>query len=130
MAVDDDRVGMAKLDATHEKTRAEIAQYLREFAEKLDTGVSGAAGSTGAIGEPDRSPDAAGSDDRTDAGADRKITVVAGNDSATINPPETLAFDVSVDTDSGLLEGDEQSATFTLRWDRDHVEADDELSVQ
>ncbi|WP_331234570.1 amphi-Trp domain-containing protein [Natronorarus salvus] len=124
---------MAKLDATHEKTRAEIAQYLREFAEKLDTGVSGAAGSTGetgAIGEPDRSPDVAGSDERTDAGADRKITVVAGNDSATINPPETLAFDVSVDTDSGLLEGDEQSATFTLRWDRDHVEADDELSVQ
>ncbi len=118
---------MAEIEATHEKTRSEIAEYLREFADELDTGVSGATGTA------DRSPDIGADDDPervTDTTRREKLTVLAGNQSATINPPETLAFDVAVDTDSGLLDDGEHTTTFTLRWDEEHVEADDELDVQ
>lgn len=60
------------------------------------------------------------------------MTIVAGNESATINPPETLTFDVEVETDSSVLKGraTERSATFSLRWNADYVEEDDDLSVQ
>lgn len=107
---------MAKLEHSHERTRREVAEYLRTFAAKLDPGGSSPA--------PER---VEMPEEETDT---RKLTLVSGNASATINPPDTLAFDVEIDTDSGLLEaGNEHSATFRIRWDASHVEADDELSI-
>lgn len=108
---------MVQIDNTHERTRSEVADYLREFANKLDRLTAS---------DPSRADDEVPTDS-----ADRKITLVTGNESATIKPPETVTFDVEVDTESGLLEqGGEHSATLRLRWDGSHVEADDELSVE
>lgn len=104
---------MANISSSHEKTRSEVAAYLREFADELETGLGGSA----SHGEPGTT--------------DRKVTLVTGNESATINPPETLNFDVEVDTEAGLLEaGNDHSATFRLSWDSEHVEADDDLSIE
>lgn len=100
---------MAHVEHTQERTRSEVARYLREFADKLD---------------PAAAP-------TMEADRDRKVTLVSGSESATIKPPETLAFDVEVDTDPGLLEsGNEHVTTFRLRWDANHVEADDELTIE
>lgn len=119
-------VAMGDVSSSQERTRAEIAEYLREFADELDSGDTR---SSKGIDEPGRSGGSA-STERTDDGG--KVTIVAGNESATINPPETLTFDVEVATDSSLLEGGgtERSATFSLRWNEDHVEEDDELDVR
>ncbi|AGB39001.1 hypothetical protein [Natronococcus occultus] len=146
---------MASLETTQERTRSEIAAYLREFADELDpetrTEDATRDGSTGTVGTDttdsagigdtrtdDRDDDLLGTDDRDDEPVDTdgahvgdKVTVIAGNESATINPPRTCAFDVAIDTDSDLLDtGAERSTSFTIRWDADHVEADDELTVE
>lgn len=106
---------MVQIESTHERTRSEVAAYLREFADKLERSDAGANQL----------------EDEAVAESDRKITLVAGNESATIKPPETMAFDVEVDTESGLLNsGGEHSTTIRLRWDGSHVEADDELSIE
>ncbi|MDG5818553.1 hypothetical protein [Natronococcus sp. A-GB7] len=142
---------MASLETTQERTRSEIAAYLRQFADELDpqtrpdaagrgenttetvgTGSTETTGTETGIGdETNRRDDATTGDrDRAESVGD-KVTVITGNESATINPPQTCAFDVAVDTDSDLLDtGAERSTTFTIRWDADHVEADDELRVE
>lgn len=59
-----------------------------------------------------------------------KITFVAGNDSATVNPPETITFSVDVDSRSAIMSGREtERVTFTIAWDAADVPADDELRV-
>lgn len=118
---------MGNVSSSQERSRAEIAEYLREFADELDS--NGARTSREATSESERSGESTPTKRTGDGG---KVTVVVGNDSATINPPETLTFDVEVGSDSSLLEGTstERSATFSLRWNEDHVEEDDELSVR
>lgn len=118
---------MGNVSSSQERTRSEIADYLRKFADELDSGGS-------------RPPNEAGEDVRRDdeptaserATEDGKVTIVAGNESATINPPETLTFDVEVDTDSSVLRGraTERNATFSLRWNADYVSEDDEIGVR
>ncbi|MFU8867029.1 hypothetical protein [Natronococcus sp.] len=142
---------MATLETTQERTRSEIAAYLRQFADELDpdvrsdgadrggntaetvgTGSTETTGTGTGIGDETSRRDGAtdGDRDRAQSVGD-KVTVIAGNESATINPPRTCAFDVAIDTDSDLLDtGAERSTTFTIRWDADHVEADDELTVE
>lgn len=101
---------MAEIEVEQEKTRAEIATYLREFADELDP-----------KGEMIGSPAENGG----------KMTVIAGNESATINPPESLYFEVEIDTEASLLEaGADRGATFTLRWDKDQVEATEGFEVE
>lgn len=157
---------MATIESTHERTRSEIADYLREFADELDpgrgpdssdragrsdrsgrtedaaTGRGGRSSDTGprdanardrdaTAGTGDRDATADTEDRERTAAAGDKVTVIVGNESATINPPRTCSFDVAIDTDSSLLDaGAERSATFTIRWSEEHVEADDELSVE
>ncbi|ELY55736.1 hypothetical protein [Natronococcus jeotgali] len=137
---------MATLETTQERTRSEIAAYLREFADELDpeTRTENATRGTAAGTSGTDAPEASRTDRRTadaDATGDRdpdraasvgdKVTVIAGNESATINPPRTCAFDIAIDTDSDLLNaGAERSTTFTIRWDAEHVENDDELRVE
>ena len=142
---------MASLETTQERTRSEIAAYLRQFADELDpdtrsdaadrggntaetvgTGSTETAGAETGIGDETNRRDDTRTGDRDPAqSVGDKVTVIAGNESATINPPRTCAFDVVIDTDSDLLDtGAERSTTFTIRWDADHVEADDELSVE
>ncbi len=114
---------MATIESSHQKSRHEIATYLREFAEKLESHAPRQlAGTAPAEGGAEAPPEATHT---------RKLTIVAGNESATINPPETLTFDIEVDTDSGLLEtASEHTASFTLRWDASEVADDDELTIE
>lgn len=118
---------MGNVSSSQERSRSEIADYLRKFADELDSG--------GGRAPPESSEDVRRGDgppapDRANEGG--KVTIVAGNESATINPPETLTFDVEVDTDSSVLQGraTERSATFSLRWNADYVQEDDEISVR
>lgn len=60
-----------------------------------------------------------------------KVTFVVGNDSATINPPENLTFDVAVDSDSAMMSAaTHRSVNFHLEWDVTDVDEDDELSIE
>ena len=60
-----------------------------------------------------------------------KMTLVIGNESTTINPPETLLFEVTVGTDSSLLgSSEERRARFELRWRGEDVAPNDELDIQ
>lgn len=99
---------MADISTTTEKSRSEVANYLREFAEKLDTGQQTE------ITDEHHGP----------------VTVTLGNESATVNPPETVEFGVKIDTDPSLLEvGHNQGVTLTLRWDANDVERTDDIEV-
>jgi hypothetical protein len=115
---------MGTVSSSQERTRTEIAEYLREFADELDSDGTTSKGAE----EPGRPDDPS----RTERTGDGKVTIIAGNESETINPPETLTFDVEISTDSSILEGGatERSATFSLRWNEDHVEEGDELGVR
>lgn len=101
---------MAELDTEKEQSRAEVATYLRKFADQLDP--------RGDVGDP-------GSEN------DRSMTVIVDNESATITPPEMVYFQVEVDTDSSLLEtGLDRGITFSLEWNADDVEKSDKLEVE
>jgi hypothetical protein len=56
---------------------------------------------------------------------------MVGNDSATVNPPETVSFVVEVNSDSSLVSPEEtQRVGFELVWDADKIPEDDELSIE
>ncbi|WP_254535407.1 amphi-Trp domain-containing protein [Halomarina litorea] len=168
---------MSELEIERELTRQEVADYLREFADKLADDRRGegrvnrdADGSNGgpegvrAPGRRDEFDDTTGSgtdaanttsshaadsaahgtaddtrgshesDERT---TDRvrpnngKITLLVGNDSATVNPPERVLFGVEVGRDSSLMGGGKgEVVEFRLHWNADDVPEDDELSIQ
>ncbi|WP_435156875.1 amphi-Trp domain-containing protein [Haladaptatus sp. DFWS20] len=126
---------MAELEAEFEKSRSDIATYLREFADKLDSnGTQHTNASSRTQGANETTSMTDSTDDtsvhQSDANNQEKVTILVGNDSATVNPPETLSFSVAVDSDSSLMDsGAEESVTFTLRWASDDVQEDDELSV-
>jgi hypothetical protein len=118
---------MTELDAVQQSTRNEIAQYLREFADQLET-----------TGRPMGTPlpegggtHEASTDDDRGVGPDGKVTLVVGNDSATINPPETVEFTVKVDDDDSLVGGEsERRLDFSLQWDAAAVEEDGSLEIE
>lgn len=91
---------MTEIEAKQEMTRAEVADYLRDFAAQLDTSEG--------------SPDARVQRERDD---DHRVTFMVGNDSATINPPKTITFEVEVESEGSLIgEGAEQEVEFELAW--------------
>lgn len=101
---------MAELEAEKEKTRSEVADYLRAFCDELDD-----------RGELTRAEDA-------DVG---QVTIIVDNESATINPPDSLHFEVEVETDSSLLDtGADRGVTFSLRWDAEQVEASEGMEIE
>lgn len=143
---------MAELEAERDMSRAEVAEYLHLFADKLDTGDSEQ--STGAYGTTDRQVErdevrggeetAASGDtesqgqteyqsdtavtERSSAG---KMTFMVGNESTTINPPDTVTFEVTVDSESSLIGSETgRTARFALHWDDADVAEDEELSIQ
>lgn len=143
---------MPDVSAETEKTRAEVAEYLREFADKLSPQGDRPAGdrqdrSTTTDDRPrhDQPGNAHPVDESSAAGsagtdgsrtADRsssgKVTVIAGNESATINPPESLLFGVEVDAEDSLLGGPtgQRGVTFSLTWSSEDVETDEEFDVE
>jgi Amphi-Trp domain len=132
---------MAELEAEFEKSRSEVATYLREFADKLDSDGTTRSEGTGRSETGIRTNEPRETDSTTDSVErspseslestnTQKVTLLVGNESATMNPPETVSFSVAVDSDSSLMDsGSEESVSFVLRWASDEVEPDDELSV-
>lgn len=97
---------MAELDANKEKTRGEVATYLREFADELDSGPGATT-------------------------HDEKVTLVIDNESATVTPPATMQFAVEVETDSSMIStGTDRGVTFSLGWDEGDVNTAEGLDVE
>ena len=118
---------MTELDAEQESTRNEVAQYLREFADQLET-TSQPMGTP--LPESGGTTEAAAEGERR-VGPDGKVTLVVGNDSATINPPEAVDFTVRVDDDDSLVGGEsERRLEFALEWDAEAVDAADSLEIE
>lgn len=96
---------MVELDTEGEKTREGVAAFLREFADELDE--PGAVAGDGTL-EPTR------------------ITLIVGGDSATVTVPETVDFEVEVDSRSPMFSDDlTQEIEFELSW---HVDDPDEFT--
>lgn len=136
-------------------SRDEVAAFLREFVEELE---EGSANVTTTAEPDDRRTDAAGSQHtdatgggrrREDAGRtdpdDRtieeregtvpsdasRITFVVGGESATVTVPETLEFDVEVESRSPLLKsGVNQEVEFHLSWEIEDQPGDDSIDLK
>lgn len=140
---------MAELKADRNMSRIEVAEYLRLFADKLDTSEStrpaGAQSTADSQGERkhdqpgeetavntersrERSEPETATDESTSPG---KMTFMVGNESTTINPPDTITFEMVVDSESSLI-GSETGRTtsFALHWDDADVPDDDEMSIK
>lgn len=64
-------------------------------------------------------------------GADRRVTFLVGNDSATVNPPQEIGFAVEVGNDDSLVSSDsEQHVTFDLTWHAQDVDDPDTLDIE
>lgn len=132
-------------------SRAEVAAFLREFVDELEQGSAEVAT---AGGPEDRRPDASGTRDdaavteRRRGDADRsdaaledpertvdsdasQITFVVGGDSATVTIPETVDFDVEVESRSPLLTSStSQEVEFQLSWEVEEHQDDDTIDVK
>jgi len=139
---------MVELDTEGELTRAEVAQFLREFADELEKGLGTRMGGPGrddateeAMSQPARGDSRQGlteleerRDDRREDGPDaesrnlKRVTLIVGGDSATVSVPPTVEFDVEVESRSPMLSsGVKQGIDFNLSWTVDNP---DELNEE
>lgn len=101
---------MSELESTQELSRSAVADYLREFAAQLDTASPG--------GTEVRGQD------------DSRVTFLVGDDSATIDPPETMTFEVEVETDHSLVGSEvEHEVEFELSWTTEASDESDEAEL-
>lgn len=148
---------MAELETEREMSRSEVAAYLRTFAEKLEMGTPTSTTQSDRGLEMERESNKQSGDEpnekntreqinttgeepndprhrsesAVDYGDPGKITFIVGNESATINPPETVHFEMAIGSDSTLLDAaTSETVEFVIHWNRDDVTNDDELSVQ
>lgn len=139
---------MAEVRAEREMSRAEVAAYLHEFAERLggerrenderNREQSSEGGFIAASEDEAASSGTSESDDTDHTSGETtqgehggKVTLTVGNDSATVNPPDTVRFEMAVDSTSGMLESSaRETVEFALHWDTDATEEDDELDIQ
>jgi hypothetical protein len=162
---------MADTEAEREMSRPEVADYLRTFADELDTSTttqtehqsetsdapegehqqrdetrstseepaSDESGVLNSLADDDHE-NGADDDQRTHSDRDRageseqppqKVTFMVGNDSTTINPPDTVAFEMAVDSESSIFGAETgRTARFALHWDEENVSEDEEFSIQ
>jgi hypothetical protein len=108
---------MSELHRETEMTRTDVADSLREFANDLDPHTAT---------DPTRS--------EADGQTDDRVTVVFGNESATINPPENVDLVVDVDSasdDSSLIGSDDEEAIqFEIRWLAEETEDDGDVAIK
>jgi phage repressor protein C with HTH and peptisase S24 domain len=148
---------MAEIEAKREMNRAEVAEYLHRFADKLDTNDETRQASEHSTanrqdeGEQSKDPDETTAEEDTESQREwteqkhehesetatdedpsgEKVTFMVGNESTTINPPATVTFEMMVDSESSLIGTDTgRTASFALHWDDTDVSEDDELSIQ
>jgi hypothetical protein len=162
---------MADTEAEREMSRPEVADYLRTFADELDTSTttqtehqsetsdapegenqqrdetrstseetpSDESGVLDSLAD-DNHENEADDDQRTHSDRDqagesgqspRKVTFMVGNDSTTINPPDTVAFEMAVDSESSIFGAETgRTARFALHWDEENISEDEEFSIQ
>jgi hypothetical protein len=145
---------MVAIEANREMSRTEIAEYLRAFADELhpsDT-VRSVEESDTAGEEDDHQRDEEHSGNETEDSStssilsslgddenrtdspdqqQRKVTFMVGSESTTINPPDTITFEMKVNSESSLFGSETgKSTTFALHWDEEDVPEDEELSVR
>lgn len=141
---------MPELETEGEMTRGEVADFLREFADELDEGdrqwerIEAAEGDEYSdrtqYEERDDDHEAYGEDDELDEHGDRipdealgsnRLTLIVGGDSATVTVPETLEFDVEVESRSPMLSSDvKQEISFELSWMLDDEDVYEDASIQ
>ena len=124
---------MSEMDAETEMSRTEVATFFRELAEKLE----GRETSTG--GRDENSPIIGNEEETTtdrerattpDRGAGETMTVIVGDESATVVLPDRMLLDVEVGSNSGILEtGTGQRVKFELAWEAEEVPEDDSIEV-
>lgn len=103
---------MTEIESVQELTRTEIADYLRAFATQLDTSPPG----TGT--QPPEGED------------DHRVTLLVGEDSATIDPPERITFEVEVETEEALMGNTvEHEIEFELSWQTEPTDEADEKEL-
>lgn len=117
---------MVEIESEGDMTRSDVAAFLREFADELDGG---------GIGRPqDERPPESTAGQQTDPHRDvgdpgghepRRITLIVGGESATVTVPETVEFDIEVESRSPLFRsGVDQEIEFELSWE---IEDPDEI---
>lgn len=127
---------MAEIETEQEMSRAEVAAYFHEFADKLSGERTQEEESTTDETDSDEAfvsneSDTHGKTPQGEHGG--KVTFTAGNESATVNPPDTVLFEIEVDSTSGMLESSaNETIEFTLNWETEESEddEDDELDIQ
>lgn len=119
---------MVELESEGEMTRTEVAGFFRQLADELDGADEIHEVDDEGLGEDrdDRAsepphqtdPNADDRDDETRvAGAAERITFVIGGDSATVTVPETVEFDVDVESRSPLFSSAKsQEIDIALSW--------------
>lgn len=154
---------MSELESKQDLPRSEIAAYLREFADELDTGGSLADTAVRATTGEKRSPnDPIGTDDPDvdesvranemetsdpDTADDRvtddalqqqqsrspedRVTIVVGDESATVNPPVTPTFEIEVNSDTSIVgSGRQESVAFELEWEVDEDDGHGDIEIK
>jgi len=107
---------MVELESEGDMTRSEVALFLREFADEVDDGTFASH-----LDQEERRDEATG-EDPLEA---KRTTLIVGGDSATVTVPETVEFDVEVESRSPMLSsGVHQEIEFELSWE---IENPDEL---
>lgn len=147
---------MVELESEGEMTRSEVAAFLREFASELDDGSVGgdmefvdgetldeqqAEHREEFVDDQDDFDDETfgGDGQRREEGAEgdsldaKRITLIVGGDSATVTVPNTMEFDVEVESRSPMFSsGVNQEIEFELSWeieDPDEI-GDDRIEVE
>ena len=141
---------MVELESGGRMSRAEVAAFLREFVEELEDGSANvttterddrqtgttegrrdAAGAGRQREDADRTDRTIEDRDRTAPSDASRITFVVGGESATVTIPETLDFDVEVESRSPLLKsGVNQEVEFHLSWEIEEEPDDDSIDLK
>lgn len=108
---------MVELESEGELTRGEVALFLREFADEINEDTFDMKQSQ------DEHQEEFTDEDLLEP---KRITLIVGGDSATVTVPETVEFDIEVESRSPMFSsGVHQEIEFELSW---KIENPDELS--
>jgi amphi-Trp domain-containing protein len=115
---------MVELESEGELTRGEVALFLREFASEIDESTFDREQGH----EVDR-------EEVTDDGSlgPKRVTLIVGGDSATVTVPETVDFDIEIESRSPMLRtGVHQELEFELSWEIENPDGlgDDRIAVE
>lgn len=143
---------MAELESKQTLPRSEIAEYLHEFADEFDTDPSATVSEVRSPDEPidederddsdaqagiptDDEPLESTSNDESGMDSDatdpeERVTLIVGDDSATVHPPDAADFEIEVDSDSSLVQsGEQQRVTFELEWKVEETPGEEDMEV-